>query len=104
MMKEDKEVNIDFKKLLEKINQTKIGKRPETAIRHMLKHGHITTETLKNKYGYQHPPRAIQDVKDLGIPITKQMIGNSKKTGKIYTINNTRNGCTWRSFDISKRF
>jgi hypothetical protein len=43
------------------------GKRPKTVIDHILKHGHITTEELKNKYGYDHPPRAARDVRELGI-------------------------------------
>lgn len=31
------------------------AKRPKTVIDHILKHGHITTEELKEKYGYNHP-------------------------------------------------
>ncbi|HEX3856827.1 MAG TPA: HNH endonuclease [Verrucomicrobiae bacterium] len=38
-------------------------------IDHILKHGHITTEELKNKYGYDHPPRAARDVRELGIQL-----------------------------------
>src|ERR1019366_1954759 len=45
------------------------GKRPKTVIDHILKHGHITTEQLKNKYGYDHPPRAARDVRQLGIQL-----------------------------------
>ncbi len=45
------------------------GKRPKTVIDHILKHGHITTEQLKNKYGYDHPPRAARDVSELGIQL-----------------------------------
>jgi hypothetical protein len=45
------------------------AKRPKTVIDHILKHGHITTEQLKDKYGYNHPPRAVRDVKENGIPI-----------------------------------
>jgi hypothetical protein len=45
------------------------GKRPRTVIDHILKHGHITTEELKNKYGYDHPPRAARDVRELGIQL-----------------------------------
>ena len=36
------------------------AKRPKTVIDHILKHGHITTEELRNKYGYDHPPRAAR--------------------------------------------
>lgn len=46
-----------------------IAKRPKTVIDHIFKHGHITTEELKEKYGYNHPPRAVRDVREHGIPI-----------------------------------
>lgn len=45
------------------------GKRSRTFVEHILKHGHITTEELKEKYGYSHAPRAARDVRDQGIPI-----------------------------------
>jgi len=45
------------------------AKRPRTVITHILKHGFITTQQLKDKYGYNHPPRAVRDVKEHGIPI-----------------------------------
>lgn len=47
------------------------AKRPKTVIDHLLKHGQITTEELKNRYGYNHPPRAVRDVKEHGIPIER---------------------------------
>lgn len=45
------------------------AKRPRTVINHILKHGFITTQELKDEYGYNHPPRAVRDVKENGIPI-----------------------------------
>lgn len=45
------------------------AKRPRTVIQHILEHGYITSEELKDKYGYNHPPRAVRDVRELGIPI-----------------------------------
>ncbi|MEW6353280.1 MAG: HNH endonuclease [Pseudomonadota bacterium] len=45
------------------------AKRPKTVIDHILKHGFITTEELKSKYGYNHPPRAARDVREHGIPV-----------------------------------
>lgn len=45
------------------------SKRPRTVIEHVIKHGFITTEELKNKYGYNHPPRAARDVREQGIPL-----------------------------------
>ena len=56
---------LEFLKLLESVD----AKRPKTVIDHILKHGQITTEDLKNTYGYNHPPRAIRDVREQGIPI-----------------------------------
>lgn len=45
------------------------AKRPQTVIKHILEHGSITSEELKNTYGYNHPPRAVRDVREYGIPI-----------------------------------
>lgn len=45
------------------------AKRPKTVIDHILEHGFITTEILKEKYGYNHPPRAARDVREQGIPL-----------------------------------
>lgn len=56
------------------------AKRPRIAIQHILKHGFITSEDLKNLYGYNHPPRAIRDVREYGIPlITYRVIGSTGK-------------------------
>jgi len=55
----------DFVKLCKAVT----AKRPKTVIDHILKHGFITTQELKDKYGYNHPPRAVRDVKENGIPI-----------------------------------
>ena len=49
--------------------QSVTAKRPKTVIDHILKHRFITTEELKETYGYNHPPRAVRDVRELGIPI-----------------------------------
>jgi hypothetical protein len=45
------------------------AKRPKTVIDHILRHGQITTEELKETYGYNHPPRAARDVREQGIPL-----------------------------------
>lgn len=49
--------------------QSVTAKRPKTVIDHILKHGFITTEELKEQYGYNHPPRAVRDVREHGIPL-----------------------------------
>jgi len=55
----------EFLKLVKSVK----AKRPKTVIDHILKHGQITTEELKDTYGYNHPPRAIRDVREQGIPV-----------------------------------
>jgi hypothetical protein len=50
--------------------------RAAKAIRLILDQGSATTRDL-NLLGYDHPPRAIGDVKDLGFPILKVMIRSS---------------------------
>jgi len=56
------------KEFLELLNSV-TAKRPRTVIQHILKHGFITSEELKGTYEYDHPPRAVRDVRELGIPI-----------------------------------
>ncbi|MBR3570081.1 MAG: hypothetical protein IKN96_04675 [Oscillibacter sp.] len=54
-----------FLDLLESVDK----KRPRTVIEHILKHGYVTSQELQDLYGYHHPPRAIRDVREYGIPI-----------------------------------
>ena len=51
--------------------------RPRRVIEHILEHGAVTTEELRDHYGYNHPPRAAQDVKDRGIPLRTTMVNSS---------------------------
>ena len=44
-------------------------KRSRIVIDHIIKYGQITTEELKELYGYNHPPRAIRNVREEGIPL-----------------------------------
>ena len=54
------------KEIINKLNSI-TEKRPFTVIQHILKHGFITTEELKEKYGYEHAPRAARDVRERGV-------------------------------------
>jgi hypothetical protein len=56
------------KEFLEKLKSV-TAKRAKTLIDHILEHGHITTEELKDQYGYSHPPRGAGDVREQGIPL-----------------------------------
>jgi hypothetical protein len=55
----------DFLALLNAVE----AKRPRTVIQHILKHGYITSQELKDLYGYNHPPRAVRDVREYSIPL-----------------------------------
>lgn len=57
------------------------AKRPRTVIEHILQHGIITNEDLSELYGYDHPPRAIRDVRENGIPLITYSVV-SPKTGR----------------------
>jgi Helix-turn-helix domain len=72
------------------------AKRARTVIDHLLEHGQISTEEIKNTYGYNHPPRAIRDVREIGIPIEtftitgsdgRKMDCNSPKDAHIFPNN-----------------
>ena len=52
------------------------AKRPRTVIDHILENGSITTEELKD-LGYNHPPRAARDVRELGIPLVTTRVRSS---------------------------
>ena len=45
--------------------------RASKALRAMLANGSVTTDDL-NRLGYNHPPRAIGDVRDAGIPVVTE--------------------------------
>lgn len=63
----------EFLELLESVT----AKRPRTVIQHILKHGFITSEELKDTYGYNHPPRAVRDVREYGIPLVTYRVTGS---------------------------
>lgn len=56
------------------------GKRARAVIDHILEYGSVTTEEIE-KMGYAHPPRAVRDVRENGVPI--QTIRVRGKSGKI---------------------
>ena len=63
----------EFMELLRSVS----ARRPRTVIDHIFEHGQITTEELRDIYGYNHPPRAVRDVREHGIPIeTFRVVGS----------------------------
>jgi predicted transcriptional regulator len=61
------------------------AKRPRTVAQHILKHGQITTEELQEIYGYDHPPRAVRDLREQGIPVVTRRT-RSTKTGRMIAV------------------
>lgn len=58
----------------------KLGKRARLVVELILKQGYVTTEDLQ-KRGYEHPPRAVRDVRESGIPIETFYV-TSPETGR----------------------
>jgi len=69
-------VDPEVLKLAEEYLARKSSGRGALALRVMLRDGGVTTEDLKN-LGYDHPPRAIADLKDNGIPIVRETVRSS---------------------------
>ncbi|WP_151985094.1 MULTISPECIES: HNH endonuclease [Acinetobacter] len=65
------------------------AKRAKTVIEHIIKYGSISTEELKNIYGYDHPPRAARDVREQGIPLeTIKVMGSNGRSIGAYIFGN----------------
>ena len=62
---DESDLPTDFLELLRSVT----ARRPKTVIDHILQHGFVTTEELRDLYGYNHPPRGARDVRELGIPL-----------------------------------
>jgi hypothetical protein len=73
---------------LELLNSVE-AKRPRTVIQHILRHGFITSQELKDSYGYNHPPRAVRDVREYGIPlVTYRITGTDGRSIAAYKFGN----------------
>ncbi|MCX6639601.1 MAG: HNH endonuclease [bacterium] len=85
-MKKNK-LPLDFIRKCESVT----AKRPKTVIDHIIKFGYITTEELKEKYGYNHPPRAARDVREHGIPLdTFRVVGKDQRKVAAYRFGDPR--------------
>ncbi len=72
-----------------KLCKSVTAKRPKTVIEHILKHGFVTTQELKDRYGYNHPPRAARDVKEHGIPLEMfRVVGSDGRKIAAYRFGN----------------
>ena len=65
------------------------ARRARTVIDHILQHGFVTTEELRDLYGYNHPPRGARDVRELGIPLeTFRVTGSDGRSIGAYRFGN----------------
>lgn len=85
----DKPLSQNILKILNSISNS----RAKIVIEHILEHGFITTQELKDKYGYDHPPRAARDVREAGIPL---------ETFKVKSTEGRRSIAAYRFGDLSK--
>ncbi len=67
----------DFPDELKEIIRNVRNKRARVVLDHIIENGFITTEQLEKKYGYNHPPRAARDVRELGIPLETYKVKSS---------------------------
>ena len=75
------------KAFMDKLKSVK-GKRPKTVIDLLLEKGEVTTEDIAAA-GYEHAPRAIRDVRELGIPIiTRRTTGTNGRSIAVYSFGN----------------
>ncbi len=93
--------------LLKKLQLVK-GKRSKIVVEHILEHGFITTEDLEQIYGYKHPPRAVKDVRDQGVPIVtyrvKSADGRTIAAYRFGDLSEIREGRFGGRSAFSKRF
>jgi len=74
------------KALLARIGRV-TAKRPKTVLDHIIRHGQITTQELKDLYGYNHPPRAARDVREQGIALeTVRVVGSDGRKIAAYRL------------------
>lgn len=59
--------------LRERISQI-TARRARIVLDHILAYGYVTTDELKQDYGYDHAPRAARDVRELGIPLLTERV------------------------------
>lgn len=79
------------KRFLDRLRAVK-GKRSRAVLDHIRKHGCVTTEELRDTYGYDHPPRAARDVREQGIQLeTYKVAGSHGRKIAAYRLADPRN-------------
>lgn len=90
------EASAEYKAIVQQLLENISNKRARVVIEHILENGFVTTEQLEKEYGYNHPPRAVRDVRELGIPIdtfrTKDSTGRTIAAYRFGDLNQVRKG------------
>ena len=82
---DERELPPEFIELLNSVT----ARRARTVIDHILQHGFVTAEELRDLYGYNHPPRGARDVRELGIPLeTFRVTGSDGRSIGAYRFGN----------------
>lgn len=69
------------------------AKRPRIFLDHICQHGFVTTEELRDLYGYNHPPRAARDAREQGFEIeTFSIKGSDNRNMAAYRFPETTDG------------
>lgn len=80
------------------------SRRAETALEILIERGSVTTAEL-NRLGYDHPPRAIADLKDAGVSVERGMVVEDGRRMAQYRLKNEIGSGTEKSRkQLPKRF
>jgi hypothetical protein len=88
---------------LEWLQSLPMSKRAAIVRDHILTHGHVTTADL-NALGYDHPPRAVRDLRDAGAGVKTVMIVQDGKRMASYVFDGTSNEDGSIRVNIPKKF
>lgn len=80
-----------------------MSKRAETARDILLERGVVTTAEL-NQLGYDHPPRAIGDLRDAGVTVIRKMISVGGRRMAQYSLVDTKGSMERGRIPLPKRF
>ncbi len=80
-----------------------MSKRATTALEILLQRGSVTTAELSD-LGYDHPPRAIGDLKDAGLTVVAAMVNVEGRRMARYTLLDTQGGTEAIRRQLPKQF
>jgi|HubBroStandDraft_6_1064221.scaffolds.fasta_scaffold337815_2 hypothetical protein len=71
--------------------------RARRVLDHILEHGQVSTEELREIYGYEHAPRAARDVREWGIPLkTVRVRGRNGRSIGAYVLGDPKDAVAFK--------